>query len=302
MLALVAERGSRRMKTPVHLLSVLPIITPPFVVGLGLILLFGRAGIVNQVLESAFGVTPTRWFYGLPGLWLAQLFAFTPIACLIMRGVVAGISPSLEEAAQTLRADRWTTFRTVTLPLLKPGSPTPSWSASSRASPTSATRSSSAASTACSRPRSSSRSSVPSSTRAVRPRWRSCFGIRARRLPAAAEGRRPGRLHHRLGKGRRRRADAPARGPVAGDAGDRAALARVHDRRLPVRLRRRLRRDLGPRLHADPAPLRHRLRPAVGGRKRRRRPGLGRHGLELADSRPSSSLRWPRRSAPGSAS
>ena len=121
MLALVAERGSRRMKTPVHLLSVLPIITPPFVVGLGLILLFGRAGIVNQVLESAFGVTPTRWFYGLPGLWLAQLFAFTPIACLIMRGVVAGISPSLEEAAQTLRADRWTTFRTVTLPLLKPG-------------------------------------------------------------------------------------------------------------------------------------------------------------------------------------
>ncbi|MCE9658728.1 MAG: iron ABC transporter permease [Burkholderiales bacterium] len=121
MLALVAERGPRRLKSPVNLLSLLPIITPPFVVGLGLILLFGRAGIVNQILEAAFGVTPTRWFYGLPGLWLAQLFAFTPIACLIMRGVVAGISPSLEEAAQTLRADRWTTFRTVTLPLLKPG-------------------------------------------------------------------------------------------------------------------------------------------------------------------------------------
>ena len=121
MLALVAERGPKRLKTPVNLLSLLPIITPPFVVGLGLILLFGRAGIVNQMLESAFGVTPTRWFYGLFGLWLAQLFAFTPIACLIMRGVVAGVSPSLEEAAQTLRADRWTTFRTVTLPLLKPG-------------------------------------------------------------------------------------------------------------------------------------------------------------------------------------
>ena len=121
MIALVAERGAKRLKTPVNLLSLLPIITPPFVVGLGLILLFGRAGIVNQLLESAFGVAPTRWFYGLFGLWLAQLFAFTPIACLIMRGVVAGVSPSLEEAAQTLRADRWTTFRTVTLPLLKPG-------------------------------------------------------------------------------------------------------------------------------------------------------------------------------------
>jgi iron(III) transport system permease protein len=66
-------------------------------------------------------MAPTRWFYGLFGLWLAQLFAFTPIACLIIRGVVAGLSPSLEEVAQTLRADRWTTFRTVTLPLLKPG-------------------------------------------------------------------------------------------------------------------------------------------------------------------------------------
>ena len=35
-----------------------------------------------------------------------RLFAFTPIAFMIMRGVVQGISPSLEEAAQTLRADR----------------------------------------------------------------------------------------------------------------------------------------------------------------------------------------------------
>ena len=121
MLALVAERGAARLKGPVNLLSLLPIITPPFVVGLGLILLFGRAGIVNHLLEVVFGITPTRWFYGLFGLWLAQLFAFTPIACLIMRGVVAGISPSLEEAAQTLRADRWTAFKTVTLPLLKPG-------------------------------------------------------------------------------------------------------------------------------------------------------------------------------------
>jgi iron(III) transport system permease protein len=49
------------------------------------------------------------------------MFAFTPIAFMIMRGVVQGISPSLEEAAQTLRASRIRTFMTVTLPLLKPG-------------------------------------------------------------------------------------------------------------------------------------------------------------------------------------
>jgi iron(III) transport system permease protein len=121
LIALYAERGAKRLARPLNVLALLPIITPPFVVGLGLILLFGRAGLVNQFLEWAFGIPPTRWFYGLFGVWLAQMFAFTPIAFMIMRGVVQGISPSLEEAAQTLRASRIKTFTTVTLPLLKPG-------------------------------------------------------------------------------------------------------------------------------------------------------------------------------------
>lgn len=121
MLALLAERGPKRASKALNALAILPIITPPFVVGLGLILLFGRAGVVNQFLEWGFNVTPTRWFYGLFGVWLAQMFSFTPIAFLIMRGVVQGVSPSLEEAAQTLRADRSRTFWSVTVPLLKPG-------------------------------------------------------------------------------------------------------------------------------------------------------------------------------------
>ena len=76
-MALMAERGGAGARA-LNILAMLPIITPPFVVGLGLILLFGRAGIVNQMLESVFGVTPTRWFYGGFGVWLAQTFAFTP--------------------------------------------------------------------------------------------------------------------------------------------------------------------------------------------------------------------------------
>ncbi len=122
MMALMAERSAGpRVQTPLRVVALLPIITPPFVVGLGLILLFGRAGLVNQFLEYAFDVPPTRWFYGPLGVWIAQLFAFTPIAFMIMRGVVQGVAPSLEEAAQTLRADRKQTFVTITLPLLKPG-------------------------------------------------------------------------------------------------------------------------------------------------------------------------------------
>ena len=122
MMALMAERSAGpRIQTPLRVVAMLPIITPPFVVGLGLILLFGRAGVVNQFLEYAFDIPPTRWFYGMLGVWVAQMFAFTPIAFMIMRGVVQGVAPSLEEAAQTLRADRQKTFFTITLPLLKPG-------------------------------------------------------------------------------------------------------------------------------------------------------------------------------------
>ena len=121
LMALMAERAGQRGSKALNVLALLPIITPPFVVGLGLILLFGRAGIVNGLLESWFGIEPTRWFYGWFGVWVSQTFAFTPIAFMIMRSVVQGVSPSMEEAAQTLRANPVQTFWTITLPLLKPG-------------------------------------------------------------------------------------------------------------------------------------------------------------------------------------
>jgi iron(III) transport system permease protein len=119
--ALIATRTAFRFKGALRVMSVLPIITPPFVIGLALILLFGRAGAVSGLLFDWFDIPRSRWIYGLPGVAFAQLLAFTPIAFLVLLGVVQGISPSLEEASQTLRARGWTTFRTVTLPLLRPG-------------------------------------------------------------------------------------------------------------------------------------------------------------------------------------
>ena len=52
---------------------------------------------------------------------VAQVFAFTPIAFLVLIGVVEGVSPSMEEAAQTLRAGRWRVFSDISLPLMRPG-------------------------------------------------------------------------------------------------------------------------------------------------------------------------------------
>ena len=119
--ALVVTRSGFKYKRALRALTVLPIITPPFVIGLALILLFGLSGSVTQFFAELFGVQPTRWLYGMPGVLIAQTLAFTPIAFLVLIGVVEGVSPSMEEAAQTLRANRWQTFRTVSLPLMRPG-------------------------------------------------------------------------------------------------------------------------------------------------------------------------------------
>ncbi|MCV3738649.1 iron ABC transporter permease [Rhizobium sp. TRM96647] len=119
--ALLATRTRFPFKKGLRLLTVLPIITPPFVVGLALILLFGRSGVVTQTLSSVFGIEPGRWLYGLSGILIAQVLSFTPISFLVLIGVVEGVSPSMEEASQTLRADRWRTFCHISLPLMKPG-------------------------------------------------------------------------------------------------------------------------------------------------------------------------------------
>ncbi|MGE0724586.1 MAG: ABC transporter permease [Alphaproteobacteria bacterium] len=119
--ALIATRTDFRAKKALRVLTVLPIITPPFVIGLGLILIFGRSGVFNQIVESLTGEQLGRWIYGFQGVWLAQVFSFTPTAFLVLIGVVEGVSPTMEEAARTLRAQPMRIFSTVSLPLMRPG-------------------------------------------------------------------------------------------------------------------------------------------------------------------------------------
>jgi len=119
-LALLVARTDFRMKRVLRALSILPIITPPFVVGVAIIVLFGRTGLVTVEVADWFGVRPTRWVYGLPGILMAQVLAFTPIAFLVILSGLEAINPTLEEASTTLGARPVTTFRTVTWPLLRP--------------------------------------------------------------------------------------------------------------------------------------------------------------------------------------
>ena len=121
VLALAVQRGQQRgLGAVAQLMSVLPIVTPPFVIALALVVLFGRTGLVTTFLSNTFGLPRTRWIYGLPGVTIAQVLAFTPVAFMILSGAIAAISPTLEEAAQTLRATKARVFRTVTWPLLRP--------------------------------------------------------------------------------------------------------------------------------------------------------------------------------------
>jgi len=118
-LALAVQRGGQRYAGVLKLMSVLPVITPPFVVALALVVLFGRTGLITTWLEVV-GIPRSRWIYGLPGVAIAQLVTFTPISFMLLHGALYAISPALEEAAQTLRASRGRVFRTVTWPLLRP--------------------------------------------------------------------------------------------------------------------------------------------------------------------------------------
>lgn len=119
--ALVLTRTGARFRGVIKALSLLPIITPPFVIGLSIILLFGLSGSVTQFVAETLGLEPSRWVYGFTGVLIAQVLSLTPIAFLVLIGVVEAVSPSLEEAAQTLRAGAWETFRSVSWPLMRPG-------------------------------------------------------------------------------------------------------------------------------------------------------------------------------------
>ena len=118
--ALLAVRGGVRAAPVFRAMSILPLITPPFVVAMALIVLFGRTGIVTTAMWEWFDIPRSRWIYGLPGVLLAQVLAQAPIAFLLLDGALRAISPSLEEASATMGARRMKVFRTVTWPLLKP--------------------------------------------------------------------------------------------------------------------------------------------------------------------------------------
>ena len=97
-------------------LTLLPVVLPPVVGGVALLSVFGRRGLLGQFLDP-LGI---RLPFTTAGAVLAQTFVAMPFFVLSMEGVLSTLDRRLEDAARTLGADRWTVFRRITVPLVRP--------------------------------------------------------------------------------------------------------------------------------------------------------------------------------------
>ena len=100
-----------------HFIALLPTISPPVLMALSLILLYGRRGLITNGL---LGLQTTA-LYGYWGLAAAQVLGYFPFAYLMLLNLFRGLDASLEEAAWTMGAHPGVILRTVSLPLLRPG-------------------------------------------------------------------------------------------------------------------------------------------------------------------------------------
>jgi molybdate transport system permease protein len=117
-LAWVLARVEFRGRKLVRALVTVPLVLPPVVGGVALLLVFGRNGVVGSWLDDTFG-------FSLPftttGVVVAEAFVAMPFLVIAVEGALRAADTRFEEAAATLGASRWTTFRRVTLPLVAPG-------------------------------------------------------------------------------------------------------------------------------------------------------------------------------------
>ena len=110
--AYAITRTPMRGKGIFRLIATFPMVSPPFVVALACILLFGRSGIFAGAIGN---------IYGLTGLTVVETIAYAPTAFLALIGVLQAIDPSLEEAAMDCGASRGKVFSTIIFPLALPG-------------------------------------------------------------------------------------------------------------------------------------------------------------------------------------
>ncbi len=107
-LAWLLARVPFRGRNVVRALVLLPMVLPPVVGGVALLLAFGRNGIAGQWLDSLFGVTLP---FSTAGAMLAETFVAMPFLVITVEAGIRAMDRRYEDAAATLGAGRWRTFR-----------------------------------------------------------------------------------------------------------------------------------------------------------------------------------------------
>jgi molybdate transport system permease protein len=108
---------SGKFKNLIDGLLILPLVLPPTVVGLGLLLIFGKNGPLGEFL-SLFNTTVV---FSWPATVIAAAVMSFPLMYMTSRGAFEQVDSRVEDAARTLGASEWRIFWSVTLPLAWPG-------------------------------------------------------------------------------------------------------------------------------------------------------------------------------------
>jgi molybdate transport system permease protein len=117
-LAWVLARSAIRGGAVLRALVTVPLVLPPVVGGVALFTALGRRGIVGQYLDQWFGISLP---FTTAGVVVAEAFVAMPFLVITVEGALRGVDRRYEDAAATLGASRWLTFRRVTLPMVAPG-------------------------------------------------------------------------------------------------------------------------------------------------------------------------------------
>src|SRR4030042_4092610 len=110
-------RYSGRFKNLIDGLFILPLVLPPTVVGLGLLLIFGKNGPIGEFL-ALFNTTIV---FSWPATVITAAAMAFPLMYMTSRGAFEQVDSRIEDAARTLGAREWRGFWSVTMPLGWPG-------------------------------------------------------------------------------------------------------------------------------------------------------------------------------------
>jgi molybdate transport system permease protein len=116
-LAWLLARVALPAKSLLRGIVTLPMVLPPVVGGVALLLAFGRRGLVGEPLATGLGVSIP---FTTVAVVIAETFVAMPFLVITLEAGLRSMNVKFEEAARTLGASRWTVFRRVTLPLIRP--------------------------------------------------------------------------------------------------------------------------------------------------------------------------------------